>query len=67
MQDENKQLEIQLADTNAELSRLQEHLDQVRRDAMTDGLTNLTNRKAFDESLQRSYAFAPRPTLRAKA
>ena len=52
VQDENKELEKQLADTNAELVRLQEHLDQVRRDAMTDGLTNLTNRKAFDESLE---------------
>jgi diguanylate cyclase len=48
---ENAVLESQLAETTAELGRLRESLDQVRRDAMTDGLTNLTNRKAFDEHL----------------
>jgi diguanylate cyclase len=45
-------LESQLAETTAELGRLRESLDQVRRDAMTDGLTNLANRKAFDERLE---------------
>ncbi len=45
-------LEGQLAETTAELGRLRESLDQVRRDAMTDGLTNLANRKAFDECLE---------------
>ena len=51
VQADNRLLEAQLADTRGELGRLRESLDQVRRDAMTDGLTNLTNRKAFDESL----------------
>lgn len=51
VQAENKTLESQLAETTAELGRLRENLDQVRRDAMTDGLTGLTNRKAFDERL----------------
>jgi diguanylate cyclase len=51
VQGENAMLESQLAETTAELGRLRESLDQVRRDAMTDGLTNLTNRKAFDERL----------------
>ncbi|HEY2358694.1 MAG TPA: GGDEF domain-containing protein [Phenylobacterium sp.] len=51
VQGENAILESQLAETTAELGRLRESLDQVRRDAMTDGLTNLTNRKAFDERL----------------
>ncbi len=51
VQGENAVLENQLAETTAELGRLRESLDQVRRDAMTDGLTNLTNRKAFDERL----------------
>jgi len=49
---ENTTLETQLAETTAELSRLRENLDQVRKDAMTDGLTGLTNRKAFDERLE---------------
>jgi diguanylate cyclase len=52
VQSENSLLENQLADTTAELGRLRESLDQVRRDAMTDGLTNLANRKAFDEGLE---------------
>ncbi|MBS0334189.1 MAG: GGDEF domain-containing protein [Proteobacteria bacterium] len=51
VQAENAALEGQLADTTAELGRLRESLEQVRRDAMTDGLTNLANRKAFDERL----------------
>jgi diguanylate cyclase len=45
-------LESHLSETTAELGRLRENLDQVRRDAMTDGLTNLANRKAFDERLE---------------
>jgi len=55
---ENQTLESQLADTTAEVSRLKEHLEQTRRDAMTDGLTSLANRKAFDEALERACANA---------
>lgn len=58
VQDENKTLETRLADTNAELSRLRENLEQVRRDAMTDALTKLANRKAFDECLEAACAQA---------
>jgi diguanylate cyclase len=58
VQAENKSLESQLAETTAELGRLRENLDQVRRDAMTDGLTGLTNRKAFDERLASACAEA---------
>lgn len=52
VREENQALESQLADTTGELTRLREHLEQVRRDAMTDALTKLFNRKAFDESLE---------------
>ncbi len=52
VQSETALLENQLAETTAELGRLRESLDQVRKDAMTDGLTNLANRKAFDETLE---------------
>jgi diguanylate cyclase len=51
---ENAALEKQLSASTLEVERLREHLEQVRRDAMTDGLTNLANRKAFDEALARS-------------
>jgi diguanylate cyclase len=54
VQRENKALEGRLADTTAEVTRLRQHLEIVRRDAMTDGLTNLANRKAFDEALERA-------------
>jgi diguanylate cyclase len=51
---ENQSLEARLAESTAEVDRLREHLEQVRRDATTDGLTNLANRKAFDEELDRA-------------
>lgn len=44
-------LEKRLESSHTEVSKLREHLEQVRRDAMTDALTNLANRKAFDERL----------------
>ena len=56
IQEENAILEARLSDSTAEVSRLREHLEQVRRDATTDGLTNLANRKAFDAELQRMCA-----------
>lgn len=50
---ENATLEKRLENSTREVTRLREHLEQVRRDAMTDALTNLANRKAFDEQLDR--------------
>ena len=58
VQRENGGLEKRLADSTAEVNRLKAHLEQVRRDATTDGLTNLANRKAFDEELDRACAEA---------
>ena len=58
VQRENSALEQRLAESTAEVDRLREHLEQVRRDATTDGLTNLANRKAFDEELERACAEA---------
>ncbi len=55
---ENQSLEKRLADSTAEVRRLKDHLEQVRRDATTDGLTNLANRKAFDEEVERACAEA---------
>jgi diguanylate cyclase len=58
VQRENVSLEKKLAASAAEVGRLKEHLEQVRRDAATDALTNLANRKAFDEELGRACAEA---------
>jgi diguanylate cyclase len=51
VREDNQSLEARLAETNDELGRLRDHLELVRREAMTDGLTGLYNRKAFDEHL----------------
>ncbi|MDZ4363013.1 GGDEF domain-containing protein [Brevundimonas sp.] len=51
VQNENAALEKKLETSTREVAKLREHLEQVRRDAMTDALTNLANRKAFDEHL----------------
>lgn len=58
IQRENKSLEKRLSESTSEVAKLREHLEQVRRDATTDGLTNLANRKAFDEELERACADA---------
>lgn len=48
---DNVNLEQKLEVSTREVERLREHLEQVRRDALTDALTNLANRKAFDDAL----------------
>ncbi len=58
VQRENESLEQKLDASTREVARLREHLEQVRRDAMTDALTNLANRKAFDEALAAACADA---------
>ncbi|MDB5452861.1 MAG: hypothetical protein JWO33_1439 [Caulobacteraceae bacterium] len=55
-QNENLTLERKLTESTAEVSRLREHLEQIRRDATTDALTNLANRKAFDEEAERALS-----------
>eukprot|EP01030_Chromulinospumella_sphaerica_P019437 gene19437-19329_t len=58
VQKQNDILEKKLSDSTTEVARLREHLEQVRRDATTDGLTNLANRKAFDDELAPACADA---------
>lgn len=60
VQRENRTLEERLEVSTREVARLREHLEQVRRDAMTDALTNLANRKSFDEALLRACDDAER-------
>jgi diguanylate cyclase len=51
--DHHSLLEGRLSESSREVNRLRKHLDQVRMEAMTDALTNLANRKSFDEALDR--------------
>ncbi|WKL56429.1 GGDEF domain-containing protein [Asticcacaulis sp. ZE23SCel15] len=51
--DHHQSLQTRLSNSSREINRLRKHLDQVRMEAMTDALTNLANRKAFDEQLDK--------------
>lgn len=48
---QNKKLEEQLDKSARAMDELKKDLDQVRREAMTDGLTGLSNRKSFDDQI----------------
>jgi diguanylate cyclase len=54
----NKALEARLSASKAEISELQENLEAVRNESLTDPLTSLANRKSFDEALARALAAA---------
>src|SRR6202008_3816615 len=47
-----------LSASKQEITQLQEHLEVVRTESLTDPLTTLANRKSFDEHLQRAMADA---------
>lgn len=53
MMEHNKKLEVQLERSAVAMEELKRDLERVRREAMTDGLTSLSNRKAFDEQITR--------------
>ena len=50
---QNHKLEEQLDQSSQIMEELQRNLETVRREALTDGLTGLSNRKAFDAELAR--------------
>lgn len=58
VQAENSALEQKLSESTHEVRRLQEHLEQVRRESLTDALTMLANRKAFDDALNKACSEA---------
>jgi diguanylate cyclase len=53
MLEQNQKLEVELDRSSALMQDLQRDLEQVRKEAMTDGLTGLSNRKAFDAAIAR--------------
>lgn len=61
----NQSLETQLSNTSSQMAELKQNLDSVRKEAMTDGLTGLSNRKAFDKYLEAAIqdALAEKSTL----
>jgi diguanylate cyclase len=52
MQQQNRGLQEQLKTSASEIAQLREDLASVKREAMTDTLTGLANRKYFDIALQ---------------
>ena len=51
MEDNNKKLESRLASSRQEIEQLQQNLETVRIESLTDPLTTLANRKYFDAAL----------------
>jgi len=50
---QNRRLEEQLDKSSEVMENLQRDLENVRREALTDGLTGLANRKFFDSEIKR--------------
>lgn len=50
----NRQLEMQLADSRKQIADLQQSLDAIRFESLTDELTTLANRKHFDQTIERA-------------
>lgn len=51
--EENKALEDKLSKSSSNMAKLQDEMESVKKDAVTDGLTNLPNRRAFDTEIVR--------------
>jgi diguanylate cyclase len=54
MEVSNQQLEARLSESKQEINELQTNLETVRTESLTDPLTQLYNRKYFDETLMRA-------------
>ncbi len=51
MEQNNQALEARLSASKQEITELQENLEAVRTESLTDPLTSLANRKFFDDAL----------------
>jgi len=52
----NSALEEQLADSSEEINFLKDNIAAIQLEAMTDPLTGVKNRKAFDEAIEKLFA-----------
>jgi diguanylate cyclase len=52
MMQDNQKLEQKLSESSAEMQEMRDSIENLKREAMTDSLTNLANRKAFDKELK---------------
>lgn len=53
MEQINQTLETRLAESTSEVGQLRDDLEDMRREALTDALTGIANRKLFDMELRR--------------
>jgi diguanylate cyclase len=51
MVEKNQELEEQLSTSSEQVTELKRNLDSVKKEAMTDGLTGVANRKHFDKAI----------------
>jgi diguanylate cyclase len=58
METSNRKLEARLSASREEIEQLQQNLETVRTESLTDPLTTLANRKFFDAELDRTVAEA---------
>ncbi len=58
MEQHNQKLRAQVQDSSREIEDLRDRLEDARRDALTDPLTGLANRMAFDRKLAAAVAKA---------
>jgi diguanylate cyclase len=58
MEQNNAALEARLSASKQEINQLQENLEAVRTESLTDPLTTLANRKSFDDALSKAIVDA---------
>ncbi len=60
MQSRNSDLETRLNESHTQIREIQESLETIRYESLTDQLSGLANRKHFDQSLERTMVAARR-------